>query len=237
MRLITLCAFLLFSAQTLSAADPHKISVSGNAVIHKPADKLSLRVATLTNDRSVESAIKSNNEAMQHILAALKKIGLSEDEYQTGTFTVNPQYAKPPKDPASDWRPTIVGYEVRNTLQIQTKKLDLAGTIIDASTKNGANLVDEIAFSLEDTESAQAEAITKAVNQAKIYAETAALAASEQLGDVLELTINPATVTPHFMKAERFAMANTAPPITAGEAEITASVFIVYEIRHEKQEH
>ena len=233
MKLITACVFLLLCSP-LTALPFHKLSVNGNVVLHKSADQLSIKVGVVSNDREVEPAIKSNNESLQRILAALMKIGLTEKDVQTGTFSVTPTYSQPPKEITGDWRPTIVGYEVRNTLQIHTEKLELAGNIIDVASKNGSNLIEDISFSLKNKQDAESEAIANAVQQAIVYAEAAAKGASVQLGDVVEIAIHPSAVTPKVMRAERFALSNEAlsTPIVPGDVDVTASVSLIYEIRH-----
>lgn len=236
MKLFPLFVFLIFFSliQMLEASETNKLKVNGHSTLHKPADKLAMKIGVVTFDKNADLAIKANNEKMQNVLTSIKKTGLTEKEYQTGSFTMGPKYSPPPKEVPPDWRPTIIRYEVRNTLSIHTGKLELAGSIIDAAAKEGANLFEEISFSLQDNQSAESEAIVKAVQQANVYAEAAAQEAGVDLGDVLELAINPSAVTPRFLEAANFkASSESSTPISAGDVEITASVSIVYEIRHQ----
>ena len=236
MRFFYTSIFLMLLAQTLSA-EPHKLLVSGNATLHRPADTFMLKVGVVTLDKTAEQAIAANNEKMQKILIALKKTGLNEKEFQTGNFTVMPKYAPAPREIPPDWQASISGYEVRNTLSIQTNKLNLSGPLIDAAAKEGANLFEDISFSLQSAQDAQVEAITQAVRQAYIYASAAVKEAGVTLGDILEININPAHITPHFYRAEKFAMAavDTSTPISPGNVEVNASVSITYEIRHSSE--
>jgi uncharacterized protein YggE len=243
MRFFYLCFFLLFCVQALTANDDrshtkvddhvhNKLKVNGSAVLHKPADKVALKIGVVSNDKNVQQALSANNEKMQKVLAAIKKTGLSEKEFQTGNFTVEPQYSRPPKEPLPNWHAEIVGYEVRHTLSIHTTKLELVGPVIDAATKEGTNLIEDILFTLQDSQLAESEAIANAVQQAHVYAEAAAKEAGIRLGDILELTVNPSSITPRFLKAERFAaipQANSTP-ISPGDVEVNASVSIAYEI-------
>ena len=225
--------FILFTT-VLTGAEVHKLTVSASASVHKPADKLTLSLGVLTTDRNVESAIKANNEKMKEILATISQVGLSDSEFQTGNFTVVPQYSPPPKNPSADWQPTIVSYEVRNTITIDTTKIDLTGKIISQAVKEGANLFEDLSFSLQDPQNAQTEAISKAVQKARLYAEAAASQAEIRLGSIIDLNINSSFIQPRFVKAERFAaipgpVAN-ATPVNPGNVETTASITMVYEI-------
>lgn len=234
MKVLHLSLFLVCLTSPVLAEDAHKLVVNGNSTLHKPADKLSLKIGVVTLNQNAGAAIEANNEQMQQLFQTLKKTGLSENEFQTGSFTVAPQYTPPPKNPPPDWHSTISGYEVRNTLSIHTNRLELAGPLIDAAAKAGANLFEDISFTLQDTQNAQIEAIGKAVQQAKAYAQAAALEAGVKLGDVLEISLNPSTIVPRFYKAERFAMAmgDNSTPIAPGNVEVTASVSMTYELRH-----
>lgn len=231
--MLRLLFVLIFISQCLVGEEVrYKLTAGGSSVILKPADRLSLRVGVITQDKTVESSMKANGEKMQKIIAKLKEIGLTDEEYQTGSFSIAPQYTQRPKEAPNDWHPAVVGYEVRNMLSIHTNNLELAGSLIDAAGKAGANVIDDITFSLQDPQKAQAEAIAKAVQQARGYAEAAAKEAQIQLRNVLDLVINPANINMRFPKAEQFALMaeNTATPITPGDVEVSASVSIVYEI-------
>lgn len=224
---IAIATLALFA--TLAGADTNKLSVSGQATVYVPADKLTLTVGVVTQSTSAQQALKDNRERMNQVVAALNKIGLSSSEFQTGQFSVNPTYTPMPKNPPPNWQQTISGYEVRNTVNIRTNQFELAGPIIDEVGSGGANLVENIAFTLDDPQYAKSQAITLAVQQAIGYAETAARAAHVNLGDLIDLSINPSMVTPHYMKAASFAM-NESTPIHPGNVEVQANASLVYTI-------
>src|SRR5262249_13947813 len=150
-------------------------------------DQFSLTIGVTTQDKKVEEAMKANKAKMSAVYSALKEADLQEKEYQTSGFSISPQYSQPPFNPPREWRPELIGYEVSHTLNVRTTKLDHAGRIIDAVGKAGANVIKELSFTLQNGEQAHQEAITKAVQQARAYAEAAAKEAKIQLGDVMEL--------------------------------------------------
>lgn len=214
------------------ADELHKLTVSGSVTVSRPADELHMTVGVVTQDESVQKAIQQNREKMGRVQEAIRRAGFSEKEYQTGTFQIAPQYAPQPKTIPPDWHPEIVGYEVRNTIAIQTAKLDLAGPAIDAVVKQGANLVEGLSFTLQDMQQAKSEAIAQAVRQARGYAEAAAKEAGIALGNVLELAINPSQVVPRIMRMEKFALAAEATPLTPGDVEVSSTVSLIYEIKN-----
>src|SRR5262245_59606797 len=126
MRILIL--FLCISC-SLFAEDRPKLTVSGSVVVLKPADQWKMTVGVVTQDKSVQKAIQANREKMAQVITALKKAGISEGEYKTGTFQLEPRYQQHPKNPPYDWHPEIIGYEVRNALTVETSKLELVGPV------------------------------------------------------------------------------------------------------------
>lgn len=230
MKYLPLLLVCAFSVACCDQPHANKLSVTGQATVYVPADKLTLTVGVVTQNTLAQVALRENNERMNQVIGALKKVGLKEGEYQTGQFSVNPTYSQPPKNPPPNWQQTISGYEVRNTVNIRTNQFELAGPIIDEVGMGGANLIDNISFAVDDPQPSKSQAITLAVQQAIGYAETAARAAKVNLGDLHELSINPSVVSPHF-KMNSFAMtADSGTPIQAGNVEVQATASLVYEI-------
>lgn len=210
-----------------------KIVVSGSASIYKPADFLSLTIGAVSDGQTVKEALADNNQKMQKIIEAVKSAGIEEKEIQTNSFTINPKYSQPPKNPPPDWQTTIVGYEVANSVTVKTANLFLAGPLIDAVSKEGANQINDINFTLFNNTQAQAEAIAAAVEKAKTYAEAAANQAGISLGTILELSTGQANVVPTY-KARAFYATSSAEsvstPIASGNIEVHADVTVTYAI-------
>ena len=71
----------------------------------------------------------------------------------------------------------VVAYNANSTLAIKVEKIDDAGLLIDEAFAAGANTLNGISFSADDTEEAEKESLKKAVEAAKAKAETLAEAA------------------------------------------------------------
>jgi uncharacterized protein len=207
-----------------------KLIVRGEATIFKPADQLHLSLGVITREQNAEQALKSNNEKMQSVLAALKKIGLEEAEYQTGRFSIEPIYSPPPKNPPNDWKSVITGYEVTNKIAIKTLKLNSAGSIIDTASGAGANSVDTISFGLKDPQTYRAEAILAAEKQAMDDALILAKAANVDLVRFVEISLDNTFPSPRAV-SKFMAMENAATSIQPGDVEVKASVNLIYEIK------
>ena len=211
-----------------------KLTVSGQSTLEKPADQMHIQIGVVTDAEQAQTAMSDNSKKMNDVIAALQEAGLTKEEYSTGRFQVHPRYAPPPRNPQPDWKPQITGYQVINSIHVKTKKLDLAGDLLEAATEAGANNIDSINFDLADPRKHRAEAITAATANAKSDAEALASASGQKLVRILQISLDHAPVQPLMeMRAMRgMAMdgAEAAPPIEPGDVTVHANVTIVYEI-------
>lgn len=211
------------------------LTVRGEALLKVPADQMHLNIAAVTHAETADRALDQNTALMENVIQALKKTGLTEDEYQTGQFQIDPEWSPRPRQTPEEWRPRIVGYSVTNRLAIKTKKLTLAGKLIGAATDAGANAIDSIVFDLADPRKYRGQAIQQATANALADARSLADAASVKLVRVLTLSLDNAVATPFRVGAESFARGAmtaeaAAPPISSGEVTVQAGVMLVYEI-------
>lgn len=230
--LVFLTSYQLHASNNDNVEVP-KLTLNAQATIHKPADELQMRIGVVTVKDTAQEALLENSSKMQDVISGLKEAGLTKEEYQTGKFSITPTYTPYPKNPPSDWKQTINGYEVKNSIFIQTAALDTGGKYIDIANKAGANSVDNIAFTIRDHRAFWDEAVSTATAYAMHDAETIAHAANLKLVRILSITLdNNSNLTPrtnnlYFAKGMA---SEAAPPLEAGDVAITANVTISYEV-------
>ncbi len=211
-----------------------KLTVRGDAQLHKPADQLRLNVGVVTEATQAGEALQENSRRMVDVVEALEEVGLTKGEYETGQFNLQPQYSRRPRQAGPEWRPQIISYQVTNTLSIKTKRLDLAGELIEAANQAGANSIGAIGFDLADPRTHRAEAIAAAAANALADAHSLADAASVQLVRIITITLDePAHWQPIRTMAAREGLAAAAappPPIIPGKITVRAGVTVIYEI-------
>jgi uncharacterized protein YggE len=214
--------------------DTPKLTVRGEAELERPADQVRLKVGVVTENREADEALQENNDRMRAVVEALQRVGLGEDEYQTGRFQIRPQYSRRPRQPAPDWQPQIIGYEVTNSVTVKTQQLDLAGELIGAANEAGANTVDVVGFDLADKRKYREEALREATKHARMDAAIVADAAGLRLVRIVAVSVDYTPIRPVTMDfgapARAMAEGGGAPPITPGDVTVTANVTIVYEI-------
>lgn len=229
------------NAENRAAMEHHRediprLYVRGAAELQKPADQLRISIGVLTEHADPTQALQDNTRRMRAVVDAVERVGLSDDEYETGRFQIRPVYSQgPPRQQADHtWRPEIVAYSVTNTINVKTQQMQLAGQIIQSANRAGANSIDSIQFTLADPRVHRAEAIAVATANARSDARALAEAAGVRLEQVLEVRLDDAQPIrpPQPMMAERMmAMdADGAPPISPGDVTVRASVNLVYRI-------
>jgi uncharacterized protein YggE len=220
--------------QTTKLEDVPRLTVRGDAELRKPADLLRLQVGVVTEDPEPAAALSRNSRQMQDVIRALEKAGLDREGYQTGRFSIRPDYERRPRNAGADWRPRIVGYTVTNSLSIRTKKLELAGKLIEAANEAGANSIGAVGFDLADPRAHRAEAIATATTNARSDARTLAGAAGLRLVRIIAITLDDAGWRPPVPTMARagaaMAEARVAPPVEPGEVTVRAGVTLVYEV-------
>lgn len=237
-KIYVLCACCALAAVSALADTPpvSQLSVRGEAILRVSPDQLTINLGVTSEANAARQALSSNNDDMQAIVRALQKLGLEKAELTTQQFQVHPIWSRRPRDPAPEWSAKISGYRVTNSLQVQTKKLALAGDIIAAATEAGANTVNSVQFGLADPRQYRAQAIAQAMDNARADAQALAKAAGDQIKRTLSLNLDNAVATPVRVQQERMMMRSAAamdagaPPIEAGEVSVNASVSVVYEL-------
>lgn len=213
--------------------DVAKLTVRGEIELKKAADQIRLRVGVVTEATEAGEALEQNSTKMRDVVAALKRTGLTDDEYETGRFQIRPKYTRRPRQPDADWSPKIIGYEVTNSVSIETKKLDIAGDVISAGNRAGANTVEVTGFALSNPREFRPELIAGATRNGLADARALAEAANLRLVRIISISLDGmSTRAESMMMASRGrAMADSStPPIEAGDVSLRANVNIVYEI-------
>lgn len=211
---------------------PHLV-VRGEALLFKPADQIEVSVGVVTEDVNPQKALQLNNEKMAAVIKELNDVGLTTQEYRTGQFQVRPVYTNPPKDPPADWRQKISHYEVTNTLQIKTQKLDIAGRLLSVASQAGSNRIDHIQFDLKNPREFRAEAIQKATQNAIDDATLLAEASHVKLVKVRYVALDPSQnhfPAPRMMMAKFSGEALSDVPLEAGDVEVRAVVEMIFEV-------
>jgi len=193
------------------------IVASGESQRGVAPDQVTIILGVLTRSRTPLAAAGENAERMNRVMAALRQLGLTDQEVTTSHYSVHSEIWRNEND-------TV--HVATNSVRVQTRKLDLLARVIESALSAGATNVSSLEFGLEDRSGPTRAALADAVREARLQAEAMAAAAGGRLGALEELTTQPTGYQP-FM-ARDMAVASmqqgVAPPITPGEVIVTAVV-------------
>jgi uncharacterized protein len=207
-----------------------RLNVRGEAVLFKPADQVELTLGVTTQGKETVTALQENNQRMNQVIEALKTIGLDASDYQTGRFNTHPIYQHLSENDKSKTSPLIDYYEVNNSIEIKTQKLDLLDQIINVAVKSGANQLNQIKFDMNNPQAYRTEVIQLAVQNALNDAQTLAQASQVRLVRLLDISLDQSQnqVYRSFSLAKMESSDST--PIKSGNIEIHAFVQAAFEI-------
>lgn len=184
---------------------------------------------------SADDAKNQLNKTINTVIGDLKKLGIDEKKIQTTNFSVN-QNTSGPVIQALPIRPSTNpsgDYTANATLEVETKDVATANQAVDTASKDGANVINGVSFSLTDADQQALEdqARIKAIADAKSKAEKIAKAAGLKLGRLVNITEGSAP-QPMFATAQS-ADLKAAPSdqtnLQPGENKVQVTVTLSYE--------
>ena len=151
---ITTCCLLVYVSTSsdhnlhgqTTVIDNKTLFVTGSATTQTKPDKVTISLGVETTNAKAKAALATNSELMNKIINGLKIAGVSENETRTSSFTITPN-----RDYTVDSNQgKLVGFTVRNSIQIDSYNINGSSEWIDVAVSSGANNVDSIYFSMSD---------------------------------------------------------------------------------------
>ena len=228
LRWILLAAGLLLVASAIAGvAQPHfghsatpapagkTITVTGNGSVTTVPDRATFSFTIETRAKTASAALAQNSNDATAVITALKNAGVTAANLQTSQVSLMPQ--------TSQDGTQILGYAASNSITAKTP-LASAGKIVDAGVGAGANGVSGPSLDVSDQDKLYRDALHKAVEDAKLKAQSLADAAGLSLGGVQSIVEGGAS-TPLPMAGK---LSAAGVPIEAGTQQIQASVTVTY---------
>ena len=207
------------------------ITVFGKGEVYARPDLAITTFSVITEKKTVSQAMNENAEKMNTIIDSMKEQGVEDKDLKTTSFNIYPRY---------EWynetkfypqgRRVLVGYEVRQSLQVKIRDMEKIGEIIQEATDAGANQVGDLQFTIDNEDEFKKQARGQAIEKAKDKAKELA----SQLGVRLVRIVNfsESGIVPRYYALEEAVGrgADEAPQIEVGENKIEVNVTITYEI-------
>lgn len=225
-RGILVSVFFCLGALPAYAEETGQITVTGEGTAYAVPDMAIITMGAAAEAETAKAAMDQTSQITASILARLDAFQIAPRDVQTSDLSLFPVWSNRTE---SGGRPRIEGYQASNRVTVRIRDLSQLGTVLDAVLTDGANQLNGLQFGLSDPKPMMDEARRNAVADARAKAELLADAAGVRLGPLLSLTeIGSHAPRPELMGMAR--AADAAVPVAQGEAEIQATVSLVYAI-------
>jgi len=211
------------------------ISVTATGEVYAAPDLALTSFSVLTEARTVDEALSENTVKMNAVIAFVKSEGVEDKDVKTTGFNIYPRYEWQEKatciPPCPSGRRVLVGYEVRQTLQVKIRDMAKIGAIVQGATEQGANQVSNLQFTIDDEDELKKQAREQAIDEAKTKAKELASQLGVKLGKVVEFS--EGSVSPRYYAMEEAVMGKGGGEdlqIETGENKIAVTVTVTYEI-------
>jgi uncharacterized protein YggE len=200
--------------------DASGVSVVGEGRAEARPDRAVFRIGVEVHRPTVEEARGRAAEALAAMIASLRAAGVGDDDIQTTTLSVSPDYEY------SESGRRLLGYVAQNIVTARMTTLDQVGPTIDAAIAAGGDDVrlDGLHFELIDPEALRGEARTKAVENARVHAQQLAQAAGVELGEPVSISETSGSQPGPVMMRMEAARSDAAAPPTPIEPGVTEAV-------------
>lgn len=198
------------------------IKVNGKGQVEAQPDMAVVSLGVVTKDKNPQIAQNTNNEISQKMINALLRLGISKEDIKTSSYTVFPDYD------FIEGKQILTGYTVSNIYEIKVRDIKMVGEVINTSVQNGANQINSVNFTLEDSAYYYNSALKLAVRDAASKAQAIANTMKVSLNPIpCSVTEQSTSFTP-FTEQQTMKLA-AADVVMPGKLQITAVVEAEFE--------
>src|SRR5512139_11426 len=168
------------AVQADDAARPRTVSVSGVGEVAAEPDMAYLTLGVEARKPTMAEARAEVAKTVERVLALTRDLRIDPKYVNSTRLQVQPEYSWNDKDRQR----VLLGYVVSRQVQVELRDLEQLGPLLERAVDAGVNQVNDPVLDSSKRKSLEREAMTKAVEDARLNAETLARAAGAKLGPV-----------------------------------------------------
>lgn len=219
--------------------DQPRLTVSAEGKLNVPPDKAVLSFAVETVGEKLAKVQEENQERMALVLKECQKLEIASKFIQTTSLNVIPEYPPPPRRSSGgsleQTIPRIIGYRVVHQVNVEVRKLDIVGKVVDRVLNVGANRFSGISWGLQDEQPNKLQVLQLAASKAQNKADTLAQSLKLKLVRIMKVMEGGVSIIAprgqQRMMATAMAMeSGSDASVSAGEIAVRGTVTLVYEI-------
>ncbi len=211
------------------AAGTRIISAVGEATVSAKPDIAYVALGVNTQANTAAEAQVKNNAAMNDVLAAIKQMGIADEDVRTSQFSMYPVYGdERPVPGAAPSEPKVVGYRANNTVTITVRNLSRTGAVIDQCVKVGANQIQHVTFALKDDAKYRYQALEEAARASRGKAESMAKGLGLTITGIKSVHEVSAGPTFGYVMYDRAGAGAPQAAVSPGSIDVRAEVRVEY---------
>ena len=201
----------------------HGITVTGQGIVLVSPDTGQATLGVQVQNPNLATAQSQATQQMNAVQSAIKSKGVAENKIKTVVYNIS--INRNDKDSSQ-----ITGYTVIDLIQFSVKPVNQLGPVLQAAIDAGANVVQGVTFTVEDTNAALQQARQQAMDDAHNRAQQLAQLAGVTLGAPISVAEGvSSTPTPQSLNTGVAASAaGVAPSLQSGESQIMVTVTVTY---------
>lgn len=214
-----------------SAEGPREsISVSGFGEATGTPDMAIVQLGVSVTADTIGAAVELSNQTVERVRQAVIGRGIPQTDLQTMNFNVWPEDRF---DPLTGQQTGERIYHVDSTLQVKVRDIAQVSQIIQTGLDAGANNIWGLSYGIDDSAALEAEARTKALEDAADRAQQLADALGVTLGEPIAVSELVGGFSPLFGAEAAFLRAmggGGGPPLSPGELTVQIQVDVMYSV-------
>jgi len=227
-----IASLLLVSATVAAQTEPRPrvVAVSGQAEVQAEPDRAAVMLGIEARQPKLEDARAEVNKKVDAILKLTREFKIDPKYVRSTRISIQPEYNF---DNTARER-NLIGYFVSRQVEVDLRNLEQLGQLLERATDLGVNQLGEPRLDSSKRQELEREALSKAVADARLNAETLVKAAGARLGPVRSMSATSNTASPPMpflrMQSARTEATDAAQSYQTGQMNFTASVQIEYDL-------
>ena len=227
---VLLCA-AMGAGSALADANPSRtVSVSGSGEVTAEPDLAHVALGVEARQPTLAAARSQVAATVDRVLALTRGLGIDPRLVNATRVLVQPEYRWNEKDRER----VLLGYLVSRQVEVEVRNLDQLGPLLERAVDAGVNHLSDPQLDSSRHRELERQALTRAVQDARLNAETLATAAGAKLGAVRTLNAGSAAELPAYRSRAGVVAADVAPspgaPYPTADLKFAAVVTAEYEL-------
>lgn len=193
------------------------MKLNGEGMVEAEPDMVEISIGIVTKDKNPQTAQNSNEAISKKVIAALLQLGIPKSDIRTTAYSIAPEYDY------IEGKQILSGYTATQILEVRVRDITMAGQVINTAVENGANQINRVEFTLEDSQYYYNKALKLAVKDAATKAQSIAAAMKVSLDTIPCSILERSTSFTPISEQATMKLA-AAPSIMPGSIQVTASV-------------